>query len=218
MSSSLTSFFPTEQAAFLSSLLFFSPVNHLSIHCEPQQRHNNKGSIQIKSVMALSIFQAGHAFLFIQRMKTGRFLSQLSLFIERMNVHVRASFTRFLSILSTPPPLPSPDSCCPCHHWVTVEVVSRRGMMPNLTGVGPYLYSLHSRFCLKGFVYTRPINHLLPSHNPAAFKVALVMDTLCTNGANVHLFLLLLKDEMKISTPLLTFPFSAFFIMSSSLP
>lgn len=43
--------------------------------------------------------------------------------------------------------------------------------MPNLTGVEPYLYSLHSRFCFKGFVYTRPINHLLPSHNPTAFKV-----------------------------------------------
>lgn len=43
--------------------------------------------------------------------------------------------------------------------------------MPNLTGVEPYLYSLHSRFCFKGFVYTRPINHLPPSHNPAAFKV-----------------------------------------------
>ncbi|CAJ1067919.1 Hypothetical predicted protein [Xyrichtys novacula] len=44
-------------------------------------------------------------------------------------------------------------------------------MMPNLTGVEPYLYSLHSRFCFKGFVYTRPINHLLPPHKPAAFKV-----------------------------------------------
>lgn len=43
--------------------------------------------------------------------------------------------------------------------------------MPNLTGVEPYLYSLHSRFCFKGFVYTRPINHLLPPHKPAAFKV-----------------------------------------------
>lgn len=64
------------------------------------------------------------------------------------------------------PPLP-----CPHHHWATVEVVSRREMMPNLTGVEPYLYSLHSRFCFKGFVYTRPINHLLPSHNPTAFKV-----------------------------------------------
>lgn len=44
-------------------------------------------------------------------------------------------------------------------------------MMPNLTGVEPYLYSLHSRFCFKGFVYTRPINHLLPTHNSEAFKV-----------------------------------------------
>lgn len=43
--------------------------------------------------------------------------------------------------------------------------------MPNLTGVEPYLYSLHSRFCFKGFVYTRPINHLLPTHNSEAFKV-----------------------------------------------
>ena len=82
-----------------------------------------------------------------------------------MNVHVRASFTFFLSILSSPHPH------CPRHHWATVEVVSGRGMMPNLTGVEPYLYSLHSRFCFKGFVYTRPINHLLSSHNPTAFKV-----------------------------------------------
>lgn len=87
-----------------------------------------------------------------------------------MNVHVRASFTLFLSILSPPLP-PHPLPCCPRHHWATVEVVSGRGMMPNLTGVEPYLYSLHSRFCFKGFVYTRPINHLLPSHNPTAFKV-----------------------------------------------
>lgn len=82
-----------------------------------------------------------------------------------MNVLVRASFTLFLSILS------SPHLCCPHHHWATVEVVSGRGMMPNLTGVEPYLYSLHSRFCFKGFVYTRPINHLLPFHSPTAFKV-----------------------------------------------
>lgn len=89
-----------------------------------------------------------------------------------MNVHVRASFTLFLSILSPPPRRRRPPHpCCPCHHRATVEVVSGRGMMPNLTGVEPYLYSLHSRFCLKGFVYTRPINHLLPSHNPTAFKV-----------------------------------------------
>lgn len=78
-----------------------------------------------------------------------------------MNVLVRVSFTLFLYI---PPRRPH-------HHWATVEVVSRREMMPNLTGVEPYLYSLHSRFCFKGFVYTRPINHLLPSHNPVAFKV-----------------------------------------------
>lgn len=69
-----------------------------------------------------------------------------------------------LSFFTPPPP-------CPHHHWTTVEVVSRREMMPNLTAVEPYLYSLHSRFCFKGFVYTRPINHLLPSHNPTAFKV-----------------------------------------------
>lgn len=67
------------------------------------------------------------------------------------------------------PPLASPPR--PHHHRATVEVVSGREMMPNLTGVEPYLYSLHSRFCFKGFVYTHPINHLLPSHNPAAFKV-----------------------------------------------
>lgn len=64
-----------------------------------------------------------------------------------------------------------PPNPCPHQHWATVEVVSRREMMPNLTGVEPYLYSLHSRFCFKGFVYTRPINHLLPSHYPTAFKV-----------------------------------------------
>lgn len=117
-----------------------------------------------------------------------------------MNVHVRASFTLFLSILSSPHPR------CPRHHWATVEVVSGRGMMPNLTGVGPYLYSLHSRFCFKGFVYTRPINHLLPSHNPTAFKVG------AHPGDNVQhrcqcksLFLLLLRKEMKIPRPLGTF-------------
>lgn len=82
-----------------------------------------------------------------------------------MNVHARSSFSLFLSILRSPLPH------CPHHHWATVKVVSGRGMMPNLTGVEPYLYSLHSRFCFKGFVYTRPINHLLPSHSPAAFKV-----------------------------------------------
>lgn len=71
-----------------------------------------------------------------------------------------------LSFFIYTPPHPRPH-----HHWATVEVVSGREMMPNLTGVEPYLYSLHSRFCFKGFVYTRPINHLLPSHHPAAFKV-----------------------------------------------
>lgn len=78
--------------------------------------------------------------------------------------------------------------------------------MPNLTGVEPYLYSLHSRFCFKGFVYTRPINHLLPSHNPAAFKVG------ARPGDNVQhrcqcksLFRLLLRKEMKIPRPLVTF-------------
>lgn len=80
-------------------------------------------------------------------------------------MHVRSSFSLFLSIPRSPLPH------CPHHHWATVKVVSGRGMMPNLTGVEPYLYSLHSRFCFKGFVYTRPINHLLPSHSPAAFKV-----------------------------------------------
>lgn len=116
-----------------------------------------------------------------------------------MNVLVRASFTLFLSILS------SPHLCCPHHHWATVEVVSGRGMMPNLTGVGPYLYSLHSRFCFKGFVYTRPINHLLPFHSPTAFKVG------ARPGDNVQhrcqcksLFLLFLRKEMKIPRPLVT--------------
>lgn len=80
------------------------------------------------------------------------------------------------------PPLPRPH-----HHWATVEVVSGREMMPNLTGVEPYLYSLHSRFCFKGFVYTRPINHLLPSHHPAAFKVCVVPETMPSPGAGVNL-------------------------------
>lgn len=50
-------------------------------------RRNNKWSAQIKSAVALSIFQAGHAFLFIHRVKAGRSPpayrppSQLSLFI-----------------------------------------------------------------------------------------------------------------------------------------
>lgn len=129
-----------------------------------------------------------------------------------MNVHVRASFTLFLSILS------SPHLRCPRHHWATVEVVSGRGMMPNLTGVEPYLYSLHSRFCFKGFVYTRPINHLLPSNNPTAFKVG------ARPGDNVQhrcqcksLFLLFLKEgneDSKTSGHLLL---SGFSIISSLL-
>lgn len=133
-----------------------------------------------------------------------------------MNVHVRASFTLFLSILSFPHPR------CPRHHWATVEVVSGRGMMPNLTGVEPYLYSLHSRFCFKGFVYTRPINHLLPSHNPTAFKVG------ASPGDNVQhrcqcksLFLLLLRKETKIpdlwSPSPLRFLFYLFFTLPLAL-
>lgn len=77
--------------------------------------------------------------------------------------------------------------------------------MPNLTGVEPYLYSLHSRFCFKGFVYTRPINHLLPSHNPTAFKVC------ASPGDNVQhrcqcksLLLLLLRKETQVPRPLVT--------------
>ncbi len=77
--------------------------------------------------------------------------------------------------------------------------------MPNLTGVEPYLYSLHSRFCFKGFVYTRPINHFLPSHYPAAFKVG------ASPGNNMQhrcqcksLFLLLLRKETKIPRPVVT--------------
>lgn len=74
-------------------MIFFFPIKAGSVYLPLHRflvtsttlafmaRHKNKWSIQIKSVMALSIFQAGHAFLFIQRMKTGRFLSQLSLFI-----------------------------------------------------------------------------------------------------------------------------------------
>jgi len=78
--------------------------------------------------------------------------------------------------------------------------------MPNLTGVGPYLYSLHSRFCFKGFVYTRPINHLLPSHNPTAFKVgARPGDNVQHRCQRKSLFLLRLKKEMKIPRPLVTF-------------
>lgn len=84
-------------------------------------------------------------------------------------MYVRSSLS--LSFHSKPPPPPPLLLPCSHHHWTTVEVVSGREMMPNLTGVNPYLYSLHSRFCFKGFVYTRPINHLLPSHNPIAFKV-----------------------------------------------
>lgn len=78
--------------------------------------------------------------------------------------------------------------------------------MPNLTGVEPYLYSLHSRFCFKGFVYTRTINHLLPSHNPTAFKVgARPGDTVQHRCQCKSLFLLLLRKEMKIPRPLVTF-------------
>lgn len=109
-----------------------------------------------------------------------------------MNVHVRPSFSLFLSILRSPLPH------CPHHHWATVEVVSGRGMMPNLTRVEPYLYSLHSRFCFKGFVYTRPINHLLPSHSPAAFKVgARLRDNVQHRCQCKSFFLLLLRKEMK---------------------
>lgn len=87
-----------------------------------------------------------------------------------MNARVKASFPLFLPVLSPQPP-PTHPGLPPPSLGATVEVVSGRGMMPNLTGVEPYLYSLHSRFCFKGFVYTRPINHLLPTHNSEAFKV-----------------------------------------------
>lgn len=132
-----------------------------------------------------------------------------------MNVHVRASFTLFLSILRSPHPH------CPRHHWATVEVVSGRGMMPNLTGVEPYLYSLHSRFCFKGFVYTRPINHLLPSHNPTAFKVgARLGDNVQHRWQCKSLFLLLLWKEMKIprtSPSPLRYLYSLFFTLPLAL-
>lgn len=98
-----------------------------------------------------------------------------------------------------------PHLRCPCHHWATVEVVSGRGMMPNLTGVEPYLYSLHSRFCFKGFVYTRPINHLLASHNPTAFKVcASPGDNVQRRCQRKSLLLVLLRKEAKVSRPLVT--------------
>lgn len=113
--------------------------------------------------MALSILLAGHTFLFIQRMKTGQILSQLSLFIKRMS---QGFFFYSLSFYSRSPPSPLPHQ-----HWVTVEVINGRGMMPNLTEVKHYLSSLHSPFCFKGFVYIRPITHRLPSHNPTAFKL-----------------------------------------------
>lgn len=130
-------------------------------------RYNNKQSVQIKSVMALSIFQAGHAFLLFKEWRQVS-SSHNYLYLFREWMCMSGLLWVFLSILAPPfSPLPP----CSHHHWTTVEVVSGRGMMPNLTGVNPYLYSLHSRFCFKGFVYTRPINHLLPSHNPIAFKV-----------------------------------------------
>lgn len=119
-----------------------------------------------------------------------------------MNVHVRSSFSLFLSILR------SPLLHCPHHHWATVEVVSGRGMMPNLTGVEPYLYSLHSRFCFKGFVYTRPINHLLPSHNPAAFKLgARLRDIVWHRCQCKSLFLLQFGTEIRVrQTTVTIFP------------
>lgn len=133
-----------------------------------------------------------------------------------MNVHVRASFTLFLSILNSPRPR------CPCHRWATVEVVSGRGMMPNLTGVEPYLYSLHSRFCFKGFVYTRPINHLLSSHNPTAFKVGVRPgDTVQHRCQCKSLFLLLYRrkgrfpDLWSPSPP--RFPYYLFFTLPLAL-
>lgn len=129
-----------------------------------------------------------------------------------MNVSVRPSFSLFLSILR------SPLLHCPHHHWATVEVVSGRGMMPNLTGVEPYLYSLHSRFCFKGFVYTRPINHLLPSHSPAAFKVgARLWDNVQHRCQRKSLFLLPLRKEMKIPWTLATF-FPQLVLLCFTLP
>ena len=95
-----------------------------------------------------------------------------------------------------------PNPPCPHHHWVTVEVVSGRGMMPNLTGVEPYLYSLHSRFCFKGFVYTCPINHLLPSHNPTAFKVCASPGDNVQHRCQYKSHLLLLRKETKVHRPL----------------
>lgn len=74
--------------------------------------------------------------------------------------------------LPSPPPRPTHPRLAPPSPGATVEVVSGRGMTANLTGVEPYLDSLHSRFCFKGFVYTRPINH--PTHHSRAFKVGRV--------------------------------------------
>lgn len=70
-------YLPLRRSRVASTALAFTP------------RRNNKWSAQIKSAVALSIFQAGHAFLFIQRVKAGRSPpppqnpppSQLSLFI-----------------------------------------------------------------------------------------------------------------------------------------
>lgn len=77
--------------------------------------------------------------------------------------------------------------------------------MPNLTGVEPYLYSLHSRFCFKGFVYTRPINHLLASHNPTAFKVcASPGDNVQRRCQRKSLLLVLLRKKAKVPRPLVT--------------
>lgn len=129
-----------------------------------------------------------------------------------MNVHVRSSFSLFLSILRSPLPH------CPHHHWATVEVVSGRGMMPNLTGVEPYLYSLHSRFCFKGFVYTRPINHPLHPTIPQHLNWVLVFGTLCDTGANVNPFLL--REEMRThqTTVFLTCLWFLFWFSSGSRP
>lgn len=102
-----------------------------------------------------------------------------------MNVRVRASFTRFLSIRSPPPHPPNPH--CPHHHWATVEVVSGRGMMPNLTGVSliSILYTL--AFVSRAlFTHAPLITSCLPTI-PQHLKCVLVLGTMCSTGASVNL-------------------------------
>lgn len=98
-------YFPSKRDSFICPLL-----SRVCCFCI-QSRRNNKWSAQIKSAVALSIFQAGHAFfLFIQRVKAGRppqpppLLTIISFHLK--NECACQGFFSSLSSCSKPPPHP----------------------------------------------------------------------------------------------------------------